>query len=71
MAPTMPPFFLLGRAIVPGGKKENMLERHILGNSRPSLLVFSNFEFSNFVECALDAIRSLELTQRLEAAIKG
>ena len=35
------------------------------------MLVFSNFEFSNFVECALDAIRSLELTLRLEAAIKG
>ena len=71
MAPTMPPFFLLGRVIVPSWKKENMLERHILGNSRPSMLVFSNFEFSNFLECALDAIQSLELTLRLEVAIKG
>ena len=71
MAPTMPPFFLLGRAIIPDRKKENMFERHILGNSRPLMLVFSNFEFSNFVECALDVIRSLELTLRLEAAIKG
>ena len=35
------------------------------------MLVFSNFEFSNFVECALDATRLLELTVRLEAAIKG
>ena len=35
------------------------------------MLVFSNFEFSNFLECALDAIWSLELTLRLEAAIKG
>ena len=48
-----------------------MFERHILGTSRPLMLVFSNFEFSNFVECALDAIWSLELTLRLEAAIKG
>ena len=35
------------------------------------MLVFSNFEFSNFVECAFDAIQSLELALRLEAAIKG
>ena len=48
-----------------------MFEHHILGNSRLLMLVFSNFEFSNFVECALDAIRSLELTLRLEATIKG
>ena len=35
------------------------------------MLLFSNFEFSNLLECALDAIRSLELTLRLEVAIKG
>ena len=35
------------------------------------MLVFSNFEFSNFLECALNAIQPLELTLRLEAAIKG
>ena len=27
-------------------------------------------EFSNFLECALDVMRSLEMTMRLEAAIK-
>ena len=48
-----------------------MFDRHILGNSRPLMLVFFNFEFSNFVECALDAIRSFELILGLEAAIKG
>ena len=68
-APTMPPFFLLGRAIVPGWKKEDMLNCHIMGNSRQSMLL--NFNVNFLIENALDAIRSLELILKLEAAIKG
>ena len=35
MVPTMPPFFLPGKVIVPGRKKRNKLDRHIMGNSKP------------------------------------
>ena len=70
MVPTMPPFFLRGRVIVPGRKKDK-LYRHIMGNSRPSMLLNFNVNFVTFFETALDAIRLLELIMRIEAAIKG
>ena len=73
MVPTMPPFFLLGRVIVPGRKKKkDKLDSHIMGNSRPSMLLNFNVNFVTFFfETTLDAIRLLELILRLEAAIKG
>ena len=72
MVPTMPPFFLPGRVIVSGRKKKkNKLDRHIMGNSRPSMLLNFNVNFVTFFETALDAIRLLELILRLEVAIKG
>ena len=49
VAPTMPLFFLLGRAIVPSWKKENMFDHHIMGNSRQSMLVCSNVNFLTFL----------------------
>ena len=71
MVPTMPPFFLSGKVIVPGRKKRGKLDRHIMGNSRPSMLLNFNVNFVTFFETALDAIRLLELILRLEDAIKG
>ena len=66
----MPPFFLPGRAIVPGWKKKkDKLDHHIMGTSRQSMLF--QCEFCNFFENALDVILFLELILRLEAAIKG
>ena len=70
MVPIMPPFFLSGRVIIPVGKKRNKLDRHIIGNSRPSMLFGFQCEFCNFFETALDFIWLLELILRLEAAIK-
>ena len=49
VTPTMPPFFLLGRATIPGWKKENMLDHHIMGNSRQSMLVCSDVNFLTFL----------------------
>ena len=71
MVPTMPPFFMLGRVIVPSRKKKDKLDRHIMGNSRLSMLLNFNVNFVTFFETALDAIQLLELFLRLEAAIKG
>ena len=50
MGPTMPPFFLPGRVIVPGRKKRNKLDRHIMGNSRPSMLLNFNVNFITFLK---------------------
>ena len=71
MVPTMPPFFLSGRVIVPGRKKKDKLDRHIMGNSGPSMLLNFDVNFVTFFETALDAIWLLELILRLKAAIKG
>ena len=49
MVPTMPPFFLPGRVIVPGRKKDK-LDRHIMGNSRPSMLLNFNVNFVTFLK---------------------
>ena len=50
MVPTMPPFFLSGRVIVSGWKKKkgNKLDRHIMGNSKPSMLLDFNVNFVTF-----------------------
>ena len=48
MVPTMPHFFLSGRVIVIGWKKRNKLDRHIMGNSRPSMLLNFNVNFVTF-----------------------
>ena len=50
MVPTMPFFFLSGRVIVPGWKKKNKLDRHIMGNSRPSMLLNFNVKFLTFLK---------------------
>ena len=51
MVPTMPPFFLSGRVIVLGRKKKrNKLDRHIMGNSRSSLLLDFNVNFVTFLK---------------------
>ena len=51
MVPTMPPFFLPGRVIVPGPKKKmNKLDRYIMGNSRPSMLLNFNVNFVTFLK---------------------
>ena len=74
MVPTIPPIFLSGRVIVPGRKKKkkkDKLDRHVMGNSRPSMLLNFNLNFVTFFETALDAIPLLELILRLEVAIKG
>ena len=71
MVPTMPPFSLPERVIVPGRKKKDKLDRHIMGNSRPSMLLIFNVKFVTFFETALDVIWLLELILRLEATIKG
>ena len=49
VAPTMPSFFLLGRAIVLGWKKENMFDHHIMGNNRQSMLICSSVNFLTFL----------------------
>ena len=71
MVPIMPPFFLPGRKIIPGRKKKDKLDRHIIGNNRPLILFNFNVKFVTFFETALDAIHPFELILRLEAAIKG
>ena len=48
-----------------------MVDRHIIGNNLPLMLLNFQRKFCNFFETALDAIRSFESILRLEAAIKG
>ena len=50
MVLTMPPFFLSGRVIVPGWKKRNKLDRHVIGNSRPSMFLNFNVNFVTFLK---------------------
>ena len=50
MVSTMPPFFLSRRVIVPGRKKKDKLDRHIMGNSRPSILLNFNVNFVTFLK---------------------
>ena len=46
MVPTMPPFFLLERVVIPGGKKKTCLTG--MGNNGQSMLVCSNVNFLIF-----------------------
>ena len=48
MVPTMPPFFLPGRKSILDRKKKDKLDRHIIGNSRPSMLFNFNINFVTF-----------------------
>ena len=51
MVPTMPPFFLPGRKIIPGRKKKkDKFDRHIIGNSRLSMLFNFNVNFVTFLK---------------------
>ena len=51
MVPTMPTFFLPGRVIIPGRKrKKDKLDRHIMGNNRPSMLLNFNVNFVTFLK---------------------
>ena len=70
MVPTMPPFFLSGRKIIPGRKRRNKLDHHIIGNSRPSMLLNFQRKFCNFFETALDVIGSFELILRFRCSYK-
>ena len=58
MVPTMPPFSCRGGRSSSVGKKRNKLDRHIIGNSRPSMLHNFQCKFCNFYETVLDAIGS-------------
>ena len=71
MVPTMPPFSCRGgRSSLVGKKKRNTLDRHIIGNSRPSMLLNFQRKFCNFLETALDAIGSFELILRFRGSYK-
>ena len=48
----------------------NKLNRHIIGNSRPSMLLNFERKFYNFLETALDAIGSFELILRFRGSYK-
>ena len=48
--PTMPPFFPLGRAIVPDWKNKDTLDCHIMGKSRQSMLLNFNVNFLTFLK---------------------
>ena len=50
VVPIMPPFFLPGRVIILGWKKMNKLDRHIMGNSRPSMSLDFNVNFVTFLK---------------------
>ena len=51
MVPTMPPFFLPRMEIIPGRKKKkDKLDRHIMGNSRQSMLFNFNVNFVTFLK---------------------
>ena len=70
MVPSMPPFSCRGGKSSPVEKKRNKLDRHIIGNSRPSILLNFKRKFCNFFETALDAIGSFELILRFRGSYK-
>ena len=70
MVPTIPPFSCRGGRSSPIGKKKNKLDRHIVGNSRPSMLLNFQRNCCNFFETALDAIGSFELILRFRGSYK-
>ena len=70
MVPTMPPFSCRGGRSSSVEKKRNKLDRHIIGNSRSSMLLNFQRKFCNFFETALDAIWSFELILRFRGSYK-
>ena len=64
------PLFLPGRKIILGRKRRNKFDRHIIGNSRPSMQLNFQRKFCNFFETALDAIGSFELILRFRCSYK-
>ena len=48
--PQRPPFSCRGGRSSPVGKKRNKLDRHIIGNSRPSMLLNFNVNFVTFLK---------------------
>ena len=71
MVPIMPPFSRRGERSSPVEKKKrNNLDRHIIGNSRPSMLLNFQRKFCKFFETALDAIGSFELILRFRGSYK-
>ena len=70
MVPTMPPFSVDEEDHPRSEKKRNKLDRHIIGNSRPSMLLNFQRKFCNFFETKLDAIGSCELIMRFRGSYK-
>ena len=70
MVPTMPSFSCRGGRSSPVGKKRNKIDRHIIGNSRSSMLLDFQRKFCNFFETELDAIWSFELILRFRGSYK-
>ena len=70
MVPTMPPFSCWGRKIILGWKTKNKVDRHIIGNSLPLMLLNFQRKFCNFFETALDAIGSFESILRFRSSYK-
>ena len=70
MVPTMPPFPAGEEDHPQSEKKRNKLDRHIIRNSRPSMLLNFKRKFCNFFETALDVIGSFELILRFRGSYK-
>ena len=64
------PLFLPGRKIIPGRKKRDKVDRHIIGNSLPLMLLNFQRKFCNFFVTALDAIGSSESILRFRSSYK-
>ena len=62
--------FCRGGRSSPVGKKRSKLDRQIIGNSRPSMLLHFQRKFCNFMETTLDAIGSFELILRFRGSYK-
>ena len=60
-----------GRKIIPGRKKKkNKVDRHIIGNSLPLMLLNFQRKFCNFFVTALDVIGSSVLILRFRSSYK-
>ena len=68
--PTMPPFSCQGGRSSPVGKKMNQVDRHIIGNSLPLMLLNFQRKFCNFFVIALDAIGSFVSILRFRSSYK-
>ena len=65
------PLFLPGRKIIPGRKKKNQVDRHIIGNSLPLILLNFQRKFCNFFVTTLDAIGSSVSILRFRSSYKS